>query len=94
MAIRKIVVQRGHVAVAISSTDREEKCWDHEVNGSDLVAIPKILNKLHKDLDLGKLPIYAFGASSGGFLALLLPQTQLKLKVRAPYICICRTYVA
>lgn len=77
MAIVDLALQRQLLVVAASSYNRSSKCWS-KIDGPK---VAELLLKLqteqqHGDTnDNNKLPLYAFGASSGGnFVSSVLPQ--------------------
>jgi hypothetical protein len=67
--LRQIAVDMGYLVVAISSKDRRSGCW----GGSDNIRVSTVLQRLRSRYDLQHLPLYAYGASSGGsFVANLI----------------------
>lgn len=69
-AIVQIGLNHGLVVVAISSSDRMSKCWNLE---NDIEPVGQVLQELAKRYqppnqgnDSHQIPVFAFGASSGG----------------------------
>eukprot|EP00035_Acanthoeca_spectabilis_P020580 m.433631 g.433631 ORF g.433631 m.433631 type:complete len:347 (+) comp17598_c0_seq1:148-1188(+) len=69
LSIAMDAVQRDLIVVSPSSADRMSKCWNPEVDGPRLGKVAAHLRQLHPNL-----PLFSFGASSGGAMAFLLPQ--------------------
>jgi predicted alpha/beta-hydrolase family hydrolase len=67
--IRKAAMRRGYAVVAISSTDRENRCWRGE---EDVARVAHALTSLQNQTRLKGLPLYGLGASSGGMFVLML----------------------
>lgn len=83
LIIRRIALARGYAFVAISSLDRDDRCWGTTMNvkaSQDGQHVPKVLATVVKEEGLEGLPLYAAGASSGGAFALMLPHL-MKLQV-------------
>merc|ERR1719204_746751 len=56
----KAVLKRGFIALAVTSFDRMSKCWQPNVD------VPRVQKAIEHVLSGRTMPIYAFGASSGG----------------------------
>eukprot|EP00934_Nitzschia_sp_Nitz4_P005984 Nitzschia sp. Nitz4//scaffold522_size6110//4165//5178//NITZ4_009187-RA/size6110-processed-gene-0.5-mRNA-1//-1//CDS//3329553943//5974//frame0 len=61
-AIVDIALKQGLLVIAVSSTNRRSKCW----NPSDVDPVGWVLQSFQRRYNNLDLPIYAFGASSGG----------------------------
>ncbi|KAI7843771.1 hypothetical protein COHA_002669 [Chlorella ohadii] len=85
--VRLAALARGYAVVAISSMDREKQCWHNtQADKSEDVQVvflpschaaqrvPGILKQVVAEERLGQLPLFAFGASSGGGFVLRLAQ--------------------
>ncbi|KAG1674120.1 hypothetical protein FOA52_015750 [Chlamydomonas sp. UWO 241] len=76
MNITRAALSRGYAVVAISSQDRtDSRCWSlpgMESDMGDIDVVQKALQRLLKRERLANLPLYAFGASSGGGFVLAL----------------------
>ncbi|CAJ1890912.1 unnamed protein product [Cylindrotheca closterium] len=71
VAIVDLALERNLVVVAVSSENRDFKCWLPEVDGPRVASVlQKISEKYAPASSL--LPIWAFGASSGGALVSVL----------------------
>ncbi|KAL4426995.1 hypothetical protein ABPG77_009556 [Micractinium sp. CCAP 211/92] len=82
MIVRRAAVERGYAVIAVSSFDRETKCWHNTAasRSEDLQRVPDILRAVMKEEGLSELPLLSFGASSGGSFALrvgaLMPEVK------------------
>ena len=74
VAVRQAALKRGYAVVAVTSFNRESGCWHNTApaRSEDLRRLPAILRELLGTQALAKLPLFAFGASSGGSMALRL----------------------
>ncbi|KAL4457969.1 hypothetical protein ABPG75_012834 [Micractinium tetrahymenae] len=72
MAVRRAALRRGYAVIAVSSFDRDTKCWHNTApsRSEDLQRVPDILRGVMKEEGLAQLPLLSFGASSGGSFAL------------------------
>jgi len=57
------VLNQRFIAISISSSNRQRKCWRPQI---DLNPVKDILSKFKSEHQIESLPLYAFGASSGG----------------------------
>eukprot|EP01026_Neomeris_dumetosa_P081638 TRINITY_DN9207_c0_g1_i2.p1 TRINITY_DN9207_c0_g1~~TRINITY_DN9207_c0_g1_i2.p1 ORF type:complete len:387 (-),score=41.11 TRINITY_DN9207_c0_g1_i2:409-1569(-) len=77
IGIRKIAVELGYVVIGISSQNRKTMCWHVDVfnpsDSQDVKGVKDVLEQLITENGWQSLPLYALGASSGGFLVLMLP---------------------
>ena len=82
--VRAAALRRGYAVVAVSSFDRESKCWHNTQawRSEDLRRLPAILRRVVKEEGLQGLPLYALGASSGGGIVLRLAQAMPEVQVR------------
>ncbi|KAK3237719.1 hypothetical protein CYMTET_52226, partial [Cymbomonas tetramitiformis] len=75
--IRQTALGRGYVVVAMNSGDRENnRCWQEEFDDTnvDLERVTLALQTLmQREQSLSQLPLYVFGAGSGGTFASMLP---------------------
>eukprot|EP00189_Rhodosorus_marinus_P000178 CAMPEP_0113965422 /NCGR_PEP_ID=MMETSP0011_2-20120614/7734_1 /TAXON_ID=101924 /ORGANISM="Rhodosorus marinus" /LENGTH=378 /DNA_ID=CAMNT_0000977929 /DNA_START=235 /DNA_END=1371 /DNA_ORIENTATION=+ /assembly_acc=CAM_ASM_000156 len=69
-SIIRIAVGKGLFPVAVSPTG---VCWNPEKDSDDLHRISQTLNELIVRQSLSNLPLFVFGASSGGVMASVLP---------------------
>ena len=69
--IRKMALNRGYVVVAISSADRDVRCWG-EIDMERVAHALSLLLNSAAQTKLKGLPLYGFGASSGGMFTLML----------------------
>jgi hypothetical protein len=67
MTITRTALNRGYVVIAISSLGT---CWSKDIDGP---RVQKVLDVFYNETALTDLPLYAFGASSGGSFVGLLP---------------------
>ncbi|KAI7843770.1 hypothetical protein COHA_002668 [Chlorella ohadii] len=76
MRVRQAALRRGYAVVAVSSHNRETMCWHNTGadRSEDLKRVPGILKQVVAEERLGQLPLFAFGASSGGGFVLRLAQ--------------------
>jgi len=74
MSITRMALARGYVVIAVSSFGT---CWSES---ADVPRVEQVLNVFFNETALTNLPLYAFGASSGGSFVGLLPQLQLPVK--------------
>lgn len=65
-AIIEIAMQLNLAVLAISSTDRMTGCWSAAADNEMVIRAIQAWKKKYHDKEAQKLPIYAFGASSGG----------------------------
>lgn len=82
--IRKAALRRGYAVVAVSSFDRDTQCWHNTgspADSDDLQRLPDVLKAVVKEEGLGSLPLYAFGASSGGGIVLRLAEIMAEVQV-------------
>jgi len=80
-AIVKAVLKRGFIALAVTSVDRVSKCW---TPSEDIDRVNIAINHV---LSGRKLPIFAFGASSGGsFVIALANSDEVKIQALSPQI--------
>ena len=70
----KAALSRGLIFVAVSSADRASKCWSGADDARVRAALTHVVSKIPGS---EKLPVFAFGASSGGSFVGRLP-TALK----------------
>lgn len=72
MVVRRAAVERGYAVIAVSSFDRDTKCWHNTAasRSEDLQRVPDILRAVVEEEGLSGLPLLSFGASSGGSFAL------------------------
>lgn len=95
-AIVAEAVRRGYLVVAVSSSDREFKCWEHRDEGPASRAIAHVYDKLipsnydaGTEAGSGKPLLFLLGASSGGgFLYHLGKSPLLPEKVRLAAMCV------
>lgn len=80
LRIRAITLRRRLAFVALSSLDRHTGCWDAEGDAGLAAAVAELL-AAH---GLSGKPLYVFGASSGGAMALLLPRHAAALPAPLP----------
>jgi hypothetical protein len=67
VAIVQFALERNLIVVAISSTNRWSKCWQLTQDGPRVVTVLNHISKRYPiDAEKKNLPIFAFGASSGG----------------------------
>ncbi|EFN58741.1 hypothetical protein CHLNCDRAFT_140437 [Chlorella variabilis] len=74
MAIRATALRRGYAVIAVSSYNRSSGCW-HNTQASrseDLQRLPDIVREVVREEGLEGLPLFLFGASSGGGIVLRL----------------------
>lgn len=71
--ITKEVLSRNMIPLALTSANRDHKCWSQEDNFENLSNIIADFIKLYLPSNLA-IPIYYFGASSGGSYAGMLSQ--------------------
>ncbi|KAJ8907555.1 hypothetical protein NDN08_007666 [Rhodosorus marinus] len=69
-SIIRVAVGKGLFPVAVSPTG---VCWNTEKDSDDLQRISQTLNELIVGQSLSNLPLFVFGASSGGVMASVLP---------------------
>lgn len=69
MTIARHAAEAGLVLAAPSSSNRERKCWRPGDDGPRLVHVVESLTQQHPGV-----PLFVFGASSGGAMALVLPR--------------------
>jgi len=74
MAITRTALNRGYVVLAISSLGT---CWSKDI---DAPRVQAVLDVFYNDTALSDLPLFAFGASSGGSFVGAMPQMQLTPK--------------
>ncbi|KAK9836287.1 hypothetical protein WJX81_002164 [Elliptochloris bilobata] len=80
VGVARAALRRGWAAVAFSSTDREQRCWDTHSQGRDVdysrdvAAVIQAWSVLAERSGWAKLPRFALGASSGGAMVLALAQ--------------------
>lgn len=78
--LRAAALRRRLALVAVSSLDRTGKrCWA-EARKDGGTAVAAILRDWTAARGLGRLPLYAMGASSGGQMALALPKVAKEIK--------------
>lgn len=65
VSITKQVLKHGYVIVAVSSIDRFSKCWTEEDVSHTAFAVKHVYKELK--LDNKDIPLFALGASSGGY---------------------------
>jgi hypothetical protein len=71
VAIVRSALMRGYVVIAMSSTDRDSKCWSAKRDG------PSVARVLTTETWAAARPLLAFGASSGGsFVGYLAPHVR------------------
>lgn len=75
MVITRTALNKGYVVIAISSFGT---CWSKDI---DAPRVKAVLDVFFNDTALSHLPLYAFGASSGGSFVGMLPQLELKQKL-------------
>jgi len=75
MAITRTALSKGYVVIAISSFGT---CWSKDI---DAPRVKAVLDVFFNDTALSHLPLYAFGASSGGSFVGILPQLKLKQRL-------------
>ena len=83
MEVVRQALARGYAVFAPSSVDRTgRKCWSHRVDGPRIVKMYHALLHLHmypavatatEQMPQATLPVFAFGASSGGYFAASMP---------------------
>ncbi|KAL3945072.1 MAG: hypothetical protein SGBAC_000863 [Bacillariaceae sp.] len=66
MAIVNLALERNLVVVAVSSKNRHSKCWNPEVDGPRAAKVLQKISDKYVPVSSSPLPIWAFGASSGG----------------------------
>lgn len=62
-ALTEFVLKQKMIVISISSQDRQSKCWNLR---GDIETVMSILSEFKKEHHIESLPLYAFGASSGG----------------------------
>lgn len=64
MSLIQQALNHGYIVLAVSSTDRNTKCWTRH----DVKPVSLLINHLYTTLNLSKkdIPLFFFGASSGG----------------------------
>ena len=85
MSIVRAILLREYVAIAVSSIDRESKCWMLEDKNRVSEAIKYIYSKL--DIKLNAIPLFAFGASSGGYFVSTFGSTANEFGLTVSAIC-------
>lgn len=65
VAIVNLALERHLVVVAVSSKNRKSKCWRPDVDGPRVATVLRKISQKYVS-DASPLPIWAFGASSGG----------------------------
>jgi hypothetical protein len=66
-AIVQFALERNLIVVAVSSTNRRSKCWQLTEDGPRVVTVLNHISKRYPiDTEKEPLPVFAFGASSGG----------------------------
>lgn len=68
--ITKMALAAGYAVVAVSSQDRDSRCWHHHHSAGDTPAVRETLAKFRAAHGLESVPLVAFGASSGGAFVL------------------------
>jgi hypothetical protein len=66
VAIVNLALERNLVVVAVSSKNRHSKCWNPEVDGPRVATVLQKIPDKYAPVSSSPLPIWAFGASSGG----------------------------
>lgn len=84
MSIVSEALSRNWIAVAVSSNNRQNKCWSQP----DMDSVPYVLSELYKaHIQDSNTPLYLLGASSGGTFVGVLAQSRafdiVKLQVTA-----------
>lgn len=67
LALKQAALERGYAVVAVSS---QETCWDSSFppeNSVDAQIVKKVIGDVRARESLQELPVYALGASSGGY---------------------------
>ena len=72
LAVVKRALAAGFAVVAIDSIDRATKCWHPQHDGPMIAEVVEVLRE-DKARRWADLPVFAFGASSGGSMAAALP---------------------
>lgn len=62
-SFENFVAKNNFISIAITSTNRESKCWNPQI---DTQMVRDILLDFKKEHHIESLPLYAFGGSSGG----------------------------
>jgi hypothetical protein len=81
LMLTRAALNAGWVAIALSSKDRDKKCWSWDDDENRVGGALRELQSKYADSGghkLADLPLVAFGASSGGSFAARLPQ-QIKV---------------
>ena len=74
MSVTRTALNRGFVVIAVSAYGT---CWSKDI---DAPRMEQVLNTFFNDTALSNLPLYAFGASSGGSFVGMLPQMKLPVQ--------------
>lgn len=65
-SITSQALDRGWLPVAVSSSNRQHKCWMPHDKGHAFGVVKHIIEHVLSIKDVGSIPVYALGASSGG----------------------------
>ncbi|KAL4457968.1 hypothetical protein ABPG75_012833 [Micractinium tetrahymenae] len=84
MAVRRAALRRGYAVIAVSSFDRDTKCWHNTApsRSEDLQRLPGVLAEVAAEDGLEGIPLYVFGVSSGGGIVLRLAQIMPAVQLR------------
>lgn len=90
--VAQTALELGLAVCAISSVDRlGSRCWDVRLNvneSRDVQRVKRVLEEMSGTLQLDTLPLYAFGASSGGAFVSVLPHA-LPIKGAIIQVTLC-----
>lgn len=88
MAIVKEALSRSILPIAISSSNRHHKCWMPHDKVIVTAALKHLYENVLKITELNSLPLYLFGASSGGSFVGQFGQAVKSMGIHVKSVCV------